>query len=483
MVERTVLLVDDEPELLEVNRETLESCGHRVLTAGNGLDALEVLSSHPVDLVVTDLRMPRLDGRQLLARMRERGQDADVIFLTGYGTVESAVECIRLGAADYLLKPFDIREFLTKVDKVLEERGLRQRDKKHSESDGVGELDRLLNLGTALREQRDVKSLVKEFLLQIRETFEPDGMALFLKGRLGPDLDRNVVWGPLMRQCPRALRWFEAVSGRLMESGSPRLFESLAVDTGAGKQAVSAMVCPLSQGSDPLGAVVVARSKARAYSMPSLQMLSVFAGQAATAMESLSFRCRLNDMNLEVITSHVCSVEAKDIYTRGHSERVGAFSAQLGEEMGLPKREVELLSFAGILHDVGKIGIPDSILNKPDRLSEGEMAVMRQHPVMGRDILSSVHTLKDVLPMVYHHHERVDGRGYPDGLAGDSIPFLARIVSVADGYEAMTSDRAYQQARFPEEALRILSAGAGGQWDENVVRAWCRLHERGKVAV
>ena len=495
MAERTILLVDDEPELLEVNKETLEDCGHRVLTAGNGVEALATLSRSPVDLVITDLRMPKLGGRELLARMRGRGLDADVIFLTGYGTVESAVECIQLGASDYLLKPFDIRQFVTKVEKVLQERGMRSRtdhaDGGHGgahgghrghEDNGGNELNQLLNLGAALREQRDLKSLVTEFLLQIRDTFDPDGMALFLKERLAPDLGKRITWGPLMRECPRARRWFEAVAERLMDSGSPRLFDSLDVDTGAGKQTVSAMVCPVADGSGPLGAVVVTRNHARGYAMPSLQMLSVFAGQVATAMESMSFQCRLNDMNLEIITSHVCSVEAKDVYTKGHSERVGAYSAQLGREMGLPEREVEHLSFAGILHDVGKIGIPDSILNKPDRLTEAEMDVMRQHPVMGRDILASVHTLKDLLPIVYHHHERVDGAGYPDGLSGDSIPFLARIVSVADGFEAMISDRAYQKARTPEEVRRILVDGAGSQWDENAVRAWCGLMDGGKIS-
>lgn len=486
MADSTILLVDDEPELLAVNKETLESCGHRVLTADNGEEALKALAGTPVDLVVTDLRMPKLGGRELLSRIRGRGLDADVIFLTGYGTVESAVECIQQGASDYLLKPFDIREFLGKVDKVLEERGLRQKSRNQPETGdqnrgGVNELERLLNLGAALRDQRDLKSLVKEFLLQIRDTFDPDGMALFFKERLTPELGKCVAWGPLFRNNVRARRWFETVAERLMATGSPKLFDSLDVDTGSGRQTVSAMVCPVTEGSSPLGAVVVTRNNARGYAMPSLQMLSVFAAQASTAMDSLHAKCRIQDMNLEIITSHVCSVEAKDVYTKGHSERVGAYSALLGRELGLPEREIELLSFAGILHDVGKIGIPDSILNKPGPLTDAELDIMRQHPAMGRDILANVRTLHDLLPIVYHHHEHVNGKGYPDALAGDSIPFLARIVSVADGFEAMASDRAYQKARSHDQARHILQSGAGTQWDENIVRAWCRLMDQGVV--
>jgi len=480
MSDRTILLVDDEPELLAVNRETLEGCGYTVAVAGNGLEALDVLSATEVDLVVTDLRMPKLGGRELLEEMKSRNIHAEVMFLTGYGTVESAVECIQLGAADYLLKPFDIRQFLAKIEKILAERTLRRRTQ--GRGGGESELDRLLDLGAALREQRDLKALVKEFLVQMRETFRPDAMALFLNGDFAHEMGRCVAWGPLLRGNARVRTWFETVARRLMDSGSPKLFDSLAVNTGAGGVSLSAMVCPVMNASGPMGAAVLLRDVERGpYTLPTLQMLTVFATQAASAMDSLSIQCRLNDMNLEIITSHVCSVEAKDVYTKGHSERVGAFSAQLGREIGLPSREVELLSFAGILHDVGKIGVPDRILNKPGPLTEDELAVMRQHPVMGRDILSNIRTLQDLLPLVYHHHENIDGTGYPDKLTGDSIPFLARVVSVADGFEAMTTDRAYQQRRTPEEALRILLAGAGSQWDEHLVNAWCRLMERDKI--
>ncbi|MBU1002289.1 MAG: response regulator [Proteobacteria bacterium] len=478
MNQRTILLVDDELELLAVNRETLEGCGYCVMTAGNGSEALDILSSTPVDLVVTDLRMPKLGGHELLDEMRSRNINAEVMILTGYGTIESAVECIQQGAADYLLKPFDLRQFVTKVENILEQCTLRRRALDGERS----ELDRVLDLGTALRSQRDLKALVKEFLVQMRETFRPDAMALFFREDFAQGLGRCVAWGPLLREQSRARTWFDAVSERLMSSGSPKLFDSLVMSTGSGSCTVSAMVCPVMDGSGALGAAVIVRDlKHGAYALPSLQMLTVFASQAASAMENLSAQCRLSDMNLEIITSHVCSVEAKDIYTKGHSERVGAFASQLGREIGLPEREVERLSFAGILHDVGKIGVPDSILGKPGPLTEDELLVMRRHPVMGRDILSNIHTLQDVLPIVYHHHERVDGAGYPDGLHGDSIPFMARIVSVADGFEAMTTDRAYQQRRTPEEARRILLAGAGSQWDEHLVRVWCRLMECDKI--
>lgn len=480
MHDKTILLVDDEAALLEVNREALLGLGCAVKTAGNGVQALEILDQGGVDLVVTDLRMPRLGGREMLEEMRARGCDAEVIFLTGYGSVESAVSCIQLGAADYLLKPFGVRELQDKVAKVLRERELRQAEQRSAPRrpgtpDPQG-LDLVLDFSQALRRQRDVRSVVKEFLVQLREAFHPDSMGLFFTECARPDLGRDVFWGPMLRDNRRAREWFGAVAGRLMERRSPRLFESLAVRSGGGKAAVSAMFAPVVDGQHLLGMILVLRDQeAGAYSLPALQLLSVFAAHAASALDNVAVQCRLQDMNLEIITSHVRSVEAKDVYTKGHSERVGAYAAMLGREVGLGPADLELLSFAGVLHDVGKIGVPDRILNKPGPLTEAEFEVMKQHPALGRDILADLRSLQGVLPIVYHHHEWYNGHGYPDGLAGDAIPFLARIVSVVDGYEAMTSDRAYQSARSPQEAAAILRRGAGQQWDERLVEVWCRV--------
>lgn len=479
MHDKTILLVDDEAALLEVNREALLGLGCAVKTAGNGVQALEILDQGGVDLVVTDLRMPRLGGREMLEEMRARGCDAEVIFLTGYGSVESAVRCIQLGAADYLLKPFGIRELQDKVTKVLRERELRQAEQRRGPQGDAPDprgLDLVLDFSQALRRQRDVRSVVKEFLVQLRETFHPDAMSLFFTEGARAELGRDVHWGPLLRDNRRVRDWFCAVAARLMERRGPRLFESLAVRSGGGKTAVSAMFAPVIDGQRLLGMVLVLREQeVGSYSLPSLQLLSVFAAHAASALDSVAVQCRLQDMNLEIITSHVRSVEAKDVYTKGHSERVGAYAAMLGREVGLGPADLELLSFAGVLHDVGKIGVPDRILNKRGPLTAAEFEVMRQHPVLGRDILADLRSLQGVLPIVYHHHEWVNGQGYPDGLAGEAIPFLARIVSVVDGYEAMTSDRAYQDARSPQEALGILRRGAGQQWDERLVEAWCRI--------
>ena len=154
-----------------------------------------------------------------------------------------------------------------------------------------------------------------------------------------------------------------------------------------------------------------------------------------------------------------------------------ALPISLGRQLGLEQAELDQLYTAGVLHDIGKIGVPDHILNKDSRLEKDEYEVMKKHPAVGRDILSKVGTLQDILLIIYHHHERIDGHGYPEGLAGEDIPYLARLVSVVDSYEAMTSDRAYRRAMDPDKVKAILVEGAGKQWDRDLTRTWLSLLE------
>lgn len=478
-----VLLVDDEPELLDVFREAIEDSGLTVQTATNGREGLRILESQPVDLVITDLRMPLLGGLDLMRAITERKLDVDVIFLTGYGTVQNAVECMRLGAVDYLLKPVDILALTAKIDKILAERKLR------AERQGFSNLKRMVNLSSALTSQEDPRALVKEYLAQIRSAFAPDGLALFLLSENGGGLETKVLSGQIF-QGSQMGDLLKLISGRLLERGKPKLLDPITLDQAraSGRNVplelagMSVLIAPVASGGHKTGAVVVARGPDRpVYTLENLQLLTVFSAHAAAALESLRVCRRLTDITVDIITSYVSAVEAKDFYTKGHSERVCAYAGLLGAELGLERRDVELLRNASILHDIGKIGIPDRILNKPSALTFDEYQIMKQHPVTGRDIVSRVKELNPTLPLIYHHHERFDGGGYPGGLAGEAIPFLVRILSVVDGFEAMVSDRAYHQARGLDEARAELLSGAGSQWDPQVVNAWLTVIERQDV--
>lgn len=173
----------------------------------------------------------------------------------------------------------------------------------------------------------------------------------------------------------------------------------------------------------------------------------------------------LQDGSLATIQALAAAVDAKDPYTRGHSQRVAEYAAALGKILGLPQAEVELIYTTGTLHDVGKIGVPDAILKKPGRLDDDERAIMETHPALGELIVRKAPQLAATLPGVRHHHERWDGKGYPDGLAGEMIPLIARLLAIADTFDAMTSDRPYRKGLGWDVALEEIARGAGTQFD------------------
>lgn len=166
------------------------------------------------------------------------------------------------------------------------------------------------------------------------------------------------------------------------------------------------------------------------------------------------------------------ALEAKDAYTRGHSERVGERSRSLAAALGLSPLEIETIAQAGLLHDLGKIGVPEAVLGKRGPLSEDEWSLMRRHPVLGAQIVAPFEFLAASAPLIRHHHERCDGSGYPDGLVGEAIPLGARIVAVADVYDALTSDRPYRIALGHQQAVEALGAQAGRTLDARAVAAF-----------
>ena len=177
----------------------------------------------------------------------------------------------------------------------------------------------------------------------------------------------------------------------------------------------------------------------------------------------------------EALRSLVRAVEVKDAYTHGHSQRTARLSVELGLSMGLSPDRLRVIARGAYLHDVGKIGIPDAILNKPGKLTNDEWSIIHTHPQLGHELAATAPSLKEALPVILHHHERVDGNGYPNGLVGDGIPLEARVVAVADVWDALTSDRAYRRGWAPDMALAHILDGSGTHFDPIVVRAFTRL--------
>jgi HD-GYP domain-containing protein (c-di-GMP phosphodiesterase class II) len=190
-------------------------------------------------------------------------------------------------------------------------------------------------------------------------------------------------------------------------------------------------------------------------------------------------------MFLDVMKAIAAIIDAKDGYTHRHSERVAAFAVRLAQQLGLSADERSVVELSGLLHDVGKIGVPDAILNKPGKLTDEEFAEMRRHPGHGAAILANIESAKvtELLPGVKYHHERWDGTGYPEGLRGEEIPLIGRILSVADFLDALTSERAYRKGLSIDDVVQMIREQAGRAFDPRVVEAAVSLHGRGELAL
>jgi HD-GYP domain-containing protein (c-di-GMP phosphodiesterase class II) len=208
-----------------------------------------------------------------------------------------------------------------------------------------------------------------------------------------------------------------------------------------------------------------------------LKLLQSMAKQISVLLANADLYHDLEQFVVNMVKSLVFAIEAKDTYTRGHSDRVNRYAMLIAERLQLDDTQKRILDWASILHDIGKIGIPGSILNKPTRLSDEEFNLVKQHSKKGQDILEPLEQLASCLPVILHHHERFDGKGYPDGLKGAEIPFLSRIIAVADTFDAITSTRAYRAAQTSENALVILDEVAGTQLDPQLVEAFKDVFE------
>ena len=252
-------------------------------------------------------------------------------------------------------------------------------------------------------------------------------------------------------------------------------------------QRIRAVMCvPLRTTDDILGALYAdSQSGAGRFNEADLELLAAIGNQAGMALHRMRLMNELQNLLLDTIKAMAATIDARDGYTHRHSERVAALTAQLARELGLSDAERETAELSALLHDVGKIAVPDAILNKPGKLTAEEFADMQKHPVHGVQILGNIQsaTVKAVLPGVQYHHERWDGSGYPEGLKEEAIPFLGRLVGVADFYDALTSARAYRPAMPPAKAVEMIRDGAGKLFDPSIAAAVVRIFERGELSV
>ena len=329
-----ILIADDEEEIRNVLYELLSEEYECQLVA-SAEEALARLAVKRFDIVVSDINMEGMSGLEMIPHVADISPDTTVIMVSGTQTVESAIEALRAGAFDYVMKPFDLRHVEAAVRRALEHKQLREAKRRY---------------------ENYLEELVAE---RTRE------------------LDRTLA--------------------------------------------------------------------------------------------------TLEDSYRMTLKALAAALETRDRETHGHSERVVSFSLRLGRELNLASEELRALEFGALLHDIGKIGVPDAILHKPSQLCEAEWVRMRRHPVHGQQILQGIEFLEGAARVVGQHHEKWDGTGYPAGLRGTEIDLNARIFAVADAFDAITSDRVYRAGRSYEVAVAELEEYAGRQFDPAVVDAFRRI--------
>jgi len=278
----------------------------------------------------------------------------------------------------------------------------------------------------------------------------------------------------------------------VLEHGMSTFLRDAATDAryGSGESVIlqrihSVMCVPLRTADAILGAIYVdSRSAADRFTEADLELLAAIGNQAGIALHRARLLGDLERLFLETIGAIAATIDAKDGYTHRHSERVSAFAQRLAEAVGMTAEERRVVELASLLHDVGKIGVPDRILNKPGPLTPEELTEIRQHPAKGARILANIRSaeVQALIPGVRYHHEHWDGTGYPDGLAGEQIPLLGRVLAVADFLDALTSARPYRGPLTLEKAISLLNDGAGTHFDPALVRAAVELYARGELA-
>lgn len=266
----------------------------------------------------------------------------------------------------------------------------------------------------------------------------------------------------------------EGVAGWVVQNDQPLLIEDVSKDARFSKrvdevlrQETKSLICvPLKVKERTIGVMEVINKKGdRTFTERDMVLFKPLSAQAAVAIERARLYEDLEDMYISTVKSLAAAIDAKDPYTRGHSERVTRFSLLITKELGLDEKIQKDVQLCGLLHDVGKIGVPISVLRKKEKLTDEDWKEIRRHPVLGAEIISPIKQLKELIPNVRHHHERYDGKGYPDNLKGEEIPLIARILAVADTFDALTSERPYRNGLSDKEALEEIEVCKGTQLD------------------
>jgi putative nucleotidyltransferase with HDIG domain len=458
-----LLVVDDEPFIRQILADFLTIEGFDVRVAADGLDAQRQLAQAAFDLVLTDLKMPNVTGIELLRSVTSAYPATLTIIMTGFGTVETAIDAMKEGAYDYVLKPFKTDEIMSVVRRALQQKRLKAENLRLREAVSLYKVSEAISHSLSLEDVVNtvVQATLEDAHADLVMVWLDDGKgAFFERARHGGTALRGELW-LVAEEVSKHLD-----SGRALLLATPIAFDLF---SGSAREQISSLaLCPLWTRERLFGWVAAVNlSASKEFDEGQRKLLQMVTSRAAAAIDNAKLYSDLQSTFYQTIESLARTLDKMDHYTAGHSERVARYAVRLARALGLNEALIEVTRQAALMHDIGKIGCIIN-LNKPTQLSQQEYDVFKQHPANGKDILEPIQFLEPVVPGVYCHHERWDGNGYPQGLKGKNIPLVARIISVADAYDAMTSDRAYRRALPHEVTVDEICRCSGTQFDPDV---------------
>jgi len=495
----TILFVDDEEDILELADEYFRRKGYLVITASNGLQATEILKNTKIDCCFTDINMPGMDGLKLAEYVRETDNTIPVIVMTGYPSLDNTIRTLQNGVVDFLIKPISLNQMELCLRRVLRERELFVENiilKKEVESkarlevvnqellykvEELNILNKIMSHFTSIDSSFDIFKRVVELSLELSGAQETKFYVI------NDAVQRPFEVVASGMDCPDGgSEGLQAVESLIMEVVVDELplliYENNGV-RGLPREILSLLLTPLKIRDKVFGVLMATiRAGSARFTDKDLFYMSFMAQNAAHAIENLALYENIYQNLFATLYGFVRALEFRDAYTQQHSIRVTDLSILIGRELGCAAEELDILNVAGRLHDIGKIGIRDDILLKPGQLTEVEFQKVREHPNIGADIVGKLGMWGREQQIIRCHHERFDGSGYPRGLRYDKIPQLARILFVADAFDAMTSDRAYRKKLDVKSAMQMLLAGAGTQFDPDIVKAFTDLYQKGVIS-
>ena len=487
-----ILVVDDEECILDVFKRYFESeTTHTLFTASDGFEAFEIIRTESINCCFTDLAMPRLDGLELARKIYQYDNTIPVVVMTGYPSMDIAIETLKNGVVDFITKPFQMEQILPTISKVINARSnfvenilLKEEIKKSKELAAINK-----ELHGKIKEVETI-NLILQKMDQAANSQDLFNILVNLSGKITPCDEAHFCF------FTQEMKNYEVITSFFKDKSKKRdgvvyIEKEIAKKIGndgipyliKGKNGEGNIIAiPLKIRSRVFGMLTsIIDNEDRYFSEKDIYYLNFLVDKASSSIENLALYENIYENLFSTLYAFVEAIEARDPYTKQHSASVSRYAISIARKNGCSQEEIAKLNIAGNLHDIGKIGIPDNILLKPGQLTDVEYKIIKKHPVIGSNIIGHLGMWTDEQDIIRHHHERFDGKGYPDNLKGEDIPFLARILSVADVYDALTTDRSYRQKMSDDDAAEIIKENSGSQFDPTIVDVFLDLHSKGEI--